>query len=198
MKKKNDIRIILASGSERRIQLLKKIGLKFKSVKHYHDENHFDLKEPVEFVLTCSKSKALSVKRKKNDLVVGADTIVYLGNEIIGKPKDKKDAIAILKKLSGKKHLVYTGLTLVYKDRIVSDYSKTLVFFKKISLKELKWYLEKASYLDKAGAYAVQDEASIFIKRIDGDFFNVVGFPISLFVRLFERITSKEFVNFLK
>jgi len=198
MKKKNDIRIVLASSSERRIQLLKKIGLEFKIVKHYHDESHFDFKKPVEFVLTCSKSKALSIKRKKNDLVIGADTIVYLGKEIIGKPRDRSDAISILKKLSGKKHLVYTGLTLVYKDRIVSGYSKTLVFLKKFSLKELEWYLEKASYLDKAGAYAVQDEASIFIKRIDGDFFNVVGFPIRLFVRLFKKITSEDIVNFLK
>lgn len=196
--KKNNIEIVLASESKRRIELLKSLGVQFKTVKHSHSENHTEVKEPTDFVLLCSYEKSKSVLKNDNQLVIGADTIVYLDGKIIGKPSDKKDGCRMLNMLSGKKHSVYTGLTLIYKNRILSDYAKTEVFFRKISNRELKWYLDNASFLDKAGGYAVQDEASIFIEKIDGDFFNVVGFPIFLFSKMFKKITKMDIFEFIR
>ncbi len=196
--KKNNIEIVLASESQRRIELLKSLGVEFKIVKHSHSENHPEVKDPVDFVILCSYEKAKSVLKNENQLLISADTIVYVDRKIVGKPLDKRDGYRIMKMLSGKKHSVYTGITLTYKDKVLSDYTKTEVFFRKIFDKELKWYLENASFLDKAGGYAVQEEASIFIERIDGDFFNVVGFPIFLFSKMFKKITKMDIFEFIK
>lgn len=196
--KKNNIEIVLASESKRRIELLKSLGVEFKTVKHSHSENHPEVKDPVDFVILCSYEKAKSVLKNDNQLLISADTIVYVDGKIVGKPLDKRDGYRMLKMLSGKRHSVYTGITLIYKDKILSDYTKTDVFFRKIFEKELKWYLKNASFLDKAGGYAVQEEASIFIERIDGDFFNVVGFPIFLFSKMFKKITKMDIFEFVR
>lgn len=196
--RKNKIEIVLASESKRRIELLKSLGVDFKISKHSHSEEHNEIKDPREFVLLCSYEKARSVVKKEEQLIIGADTIVFIDRKIIGKPVDRKDGLKMMKMLSGKKHSVYTGITLIYKNKFLSDHAKTDVYFRKISDKELKWYIENASYLDKAGGYAVQEEASMFIERIEGDFFNVVGFPIFLFSKMFRQITSRELFEFIK
>ncbi|MEO0288837.1 MAG: nucleoside triphosphate pyrophosphatase [candidate division WOR-3 bacterium] len=196
--RKNNIEIVLASESKRRIELLKSLGVDFKIAKHSHSEEHNEIKDPEKFVLLCSYEKAKSVEKKENQLIVGSDTIVFIDKTIIGKPIDKKDGLKMMRMLSGRKHSVYTGITLFYRNKILSDFAKTDVYFRKISEKELKWYIENASYLDKAGAYAVQEEASMFIEKIEGDFFNVVGFPIFLFSRMFKQITSMDLFEFIK
>lgn len=195
--KKNKIEIVLGSESKRRIELLKSIGVDFIVAKHSHSEEHIEIKDPRKFVLLCSYEKAKSVLKKENQLVIGADTIVFIDGKIIGKPKDRKDGLKMMKMLSGKKHSVYTGITLLFKNKVISNYARTDVYFRKITERELKWYIQNASYIDKAGAYAVQEEASMFVEKIDGDFFNVVGFPIFLFSKMFKEITSKDIFEYI-
>ncbi len=196
--RKNNIEIVLASESKRRIELLKSLGVDFKISKHSHSEEHNEIKDPRKFVLLCSYEKAKSVEKSENQLVIGADTIVFIDRKIIGKPTDRNDGLKMMRMLSGRKHSVYTGITLFYKNKILSDFAKTDVYFKKISDKELKWYINNASYLDKAGGYAVQEEASMFIEKIEGDFFNIVGFPIFLFTKMFKQITSIDLFEFIR
>ncbi|MEO0238233.1 MAG: nucleoside triphosphate pyrophosphatase [candidate division WOR-3 bacterium] len=190
--------IVLASESKRRIELLKSLGVDFKISNHSHSEEHNEIRDPRKFVLLCSYEKAKSVEKSENQLVIGADTIVFIDRKIIGKPTDRNDGLKMMRMLSGRKHSVYTGITLFYKNKILSDFAKTDVYFKKISDKELKWYINNASYLDKAGGYAVQEEASMFIEKIEGDFFNVVGFPIFLFTKMFKQITSIDLFEFIR
>ena len=185
------MKIILASESLRRIEMLTEMGLKFEVRKHRHTEEHFDVKSPFSFVKLCSKHKAESAVSKKDELIIGADTIVYIDKKIIGKPVSRISAKRMITLLSGKKHTVYTGLTLIYKGEIFSGVQKTDVFFRRVKSNEIDSYLDRAEYMDKAGAYAVQEEASLFIEKISGDFFNVIGFPLILFSDLFEKATGE-------
>ncbi|PIP13111.1 MAG: septum formation protein Maf [bacterium (Candidatus Stahlbacteria) CG23_combo_of_CG06-09_8_20_14_all_34_7] len=189
------MKIILASKSPRRIEILKKIGLKFTVRNHKHSEEHLNIKSPSAFVRICSKHKAESTVIREDELVIGADTIVYMEGKIIGKPISRESAKKMLKLLSGKKHIVYTGLTLIYKENEINGVQRTNVYFKKIEDREIYSYLEKAKYMDKAGAYAVQEEASLFIEKISGDFFNIVGFPVLLFSDLFEKVSGEKLYN---
>ena len=186
------MKIILASESPRRIEMMKDMGLEFSVRKHSHSENHLHVKSPSSFVRVCSRHKAESAFINDSELLIGADTIVYIEGRIIGKPDSKKSAKKMIRLLSGKKHSVYTGLTIKYRGKTVSGVEKTNVFFKTIGETEIDLYLNKASYMDKAGAYAVQEEASLFIEKISGDFFNVVGFPVMLFSKLFEKATGEK------
>lgn len=171
--------------------MLKGMGLKFSVRKHSHTEEHFDIMSPDSFVRACSLQKAKSAVKSEMELVIGADTIVYTDGEIIGKPASRTDAKKMLMKLSGKKHSVFTGLTLILGNRRVTGVQKTDVFFRNIPAGEINAYLDSADYADKAGAYAVQEEASLFIEKIEGDFFNVVGFPVLLFSMLYEEATGE-------
>ena len=118
----------------------------------------------------------------ENGIVITADTIVVLNDEIIGKPQNKIDAKNILQKLSGKKHVVYTGFSLINKteNKVITDFSKTKVYFKELSLKEIIDYISTGSPMDKAGAYGIQDDfGAVFVKKIEGCYYNVLGFPVS-------------------
>lgn len=170
--------------------MLREMGIDFEIRKHKHSEKHFEVKNPISFVKVCSKYKAQSAVANRDELVIGADTIVFVEGKIIGKPSSKKSAKEMITLLSGKKHSVYTGLTLICNGRVVTGVQKTDVYFREICPAEIDAYLESADYMDKAGAYAVQEEASLFIERISGDFFNVVGFPVLLFSLLFEEATG--------
>ncbi len=173
-------KIILASNSPRRKELLKQIGLTIKIMVSNVDEKN-NSTSPVNYVKVLSVRKTKTVAKKvKNAIVIGADTIVVLKNEIIGKPKNKQEAIKFLKKLSGKTHLVITGFTILdtKTNKIISKVVKTKVTFKKLTEDEIKAYVNSSNVLDKAGAYAIQDKAGAFIKEIKGDYFNIVGLPI--------------------
>lgn len=176
--------IILASSSPRRRELLKKLKLKFKIIKPSIHEKKFlkKIKNNNPYTIACflAYEKARSVAKKiKSDVILGADTIVVLKNEIIGKPKNIKDAVKILKKLSGTTHRVITGVALInsktFNSIVFSDTS--YVSFKKLRIKDILDYIKNNNVMDKAGAYAIQEGADPFIKKIKGSYDNVVGLP---------------------
>lgn len=182
--------IILASSSPRRRNLLKKTGLKFKVVESKFDEK-IDLKsklKPHELVKKLSFKKAKIVaKNHKNSIIIGADTIVFLKGKILGKPKDKEDAKRMLEILSGKTHVVVTGFTIIDTElnKTVTKSIETKVSIKKLSDQEIDGYITTKEPFGKAGAYAIQEKGSIFIEKVEGDFFNAVGLPIySLMIEL--------------
>jgi septum formation protein len=125
---------------------------------------------------------------KPDALILGMDTLVVLGNRVLGKPESRADAARMLRALSGRSHLVVTAIALKYRDRLVTGAETTKVHFRKIDRSEMDWYLNSGEYLDKAGAYGIQGLARIFVKRIVGCYFNVVGFPIFCFQRTLRRL----------
>jgi septum formation protein len=182
--------VILASASPRRAELLKKIVKDFKVVVSGFDESKLDHCDPVAFAKKASYEKARDVaSRNFYSIVIGADTIVVNEGVIYGKPKDLKEAKAMLKELSGKTHLVITGVTLFRNGRSVTGHAQTEVTFKKLSEKDIDDYLKDKHVLDKAGSYAIQEIGDKFVKKIKGDRDNVVGLPVALLkemLRLFQ------------
>lgn len=176
--------IILASGSPRRQEILKNIGLNFTVVKSDAEESVDERLEPSLCAMQLSLLKAASVAKTKGKdaLIIGADTIVVSPDgEILGKPKDYDDAKAMLYNLSGKKHSVITGVSVVraFDAKSESFFVSTDVYFKKLTETEILWYLATKEPFDKAGAYGIQGLGAILIEKISGDYFNVVGLPIS-------------------
>lgn len=193
------MRIILASQSPRRTGILSDAGMDHVTVSHRFNESALQFKNPSQFVKECAYGKAHSIADKyTDDLIIGADTIVYCKREIIGKPKNRKDAEYILNKLSGRTHYVYSGLCIIYSQKHITDYVKTAVTFHKLSNDEINKYLDNADYMDKAGAYAIQEHASMFIERVSGDYFNIVGFPLTCFRKMFYNITSKRYYEYIQ
>ena len=192
------MKLILASDSQRRKDLLSHMGFEFSAVRHRFDEESVLTDNPSAFVEECSLKKAESVCDDfPNDIIVGSDTVVYMGGSIIGKPVSVDEAEDMLREFSGRQHYVYTGITLIYQKRAITKNIVTSVKFKIIDEGELQWYLSNADYMDKAGAYAIQKEASFFIEAIDGDYFNIVGFPVRLFSQMLKEITGEEFYEFI-
>lgn len=176
--------IILASGSPRRKEILKNIGIDFTVVKSDAEENVQNGLKPCLTAMSLSLLKAADVAKTQgeNALVIGADTIVVSPDgEIMGKPKDKDDAIRMLKSLSAKKHSVITGVSVVraFDAKTTSFYAETEVFFKNLTDTEILWYIATKEPFDKAGAYGIQGLGSLLIEKISGDYFNVVGLPVS-------------------
>ena len=177
-----NIPIYLASKSPRRKVLLDQLNLKFNVFSVECDES-LKLNEPfIQAVKRLSLVKLEAAKKiHNNGIIITADTLVVLNNEIIGKPKSKKDAYRILKKLSDNTHKVYTGFSVynALKNITITDYEKTLVTFKKLSDKEITNYVKTGSPLDKAGAYGIQDDfGAVFVKKINGCYNNVMGLPL--------------------
>ncbi|HSA83932.1 MAG TPA: Maf family protein [Patescibacteria group bacterium] len=173
--------IILASSSPRRKRLLEQIGLSFEIVPSNVEEVinlQLSLREQAES-LALQKAQAVAAKVEEG-IVLGADTLVALGNEIIGKPKDSQDAKRILKKLRGRQHIVVTGFVLIDKEnnRTIIKSVETKVWFRKFSSEEIEAYVARENLMDKSGAYAITGLAAIFIEKIEGDFYNVVGLPL--------------------
>jgi len=180
--------LILASKSPRRIELLKKYGIPFKIVPAgIREKNSF--KKPELVVRDLSYRKALAVAANYPDRpVLGADTIVYCRKKILGKPRNKKDALRLLRTQNGTWQKVFTGITLIWleKDIFITEHEVSACLARKFSEKEL---LELAGrHLDKAGAYAVQDKNDYFIKKIEGRFDNVVGFPMNIVRKFLKKI----------
>lgn len=179
----SNIPIYLASKSPRRRKLLKQLGIKFKAFSVNLNEEVLDGEHPVRTVKRLAEHKLqLALKKINRGIIITADTIVVLNHEIIGKPKNKKDAFNILSKLSGKTHEVYTGfvvLNTINKKKIVS-YEKTKVTFRDLTKKEIIDYIKTKSPMDKAGAYGIQDDfGAVFVKKINGCYYNVVGLPLA-------------------
>lgn len=179
---KTDIPIILASNSPRRKKLLNQLNLNFEILKIEIDESPKNGEKPVRLVKRLASKKLEKAKEKvKEGIIITADTIVVLNGKVINKPVDKKDAAKILKLLSGRTHTVYTGFAVYNSKRkkTIVDYEKTLVVFRKMTTAEIKDYIATGSPMDKAGAYGIQDDfGAVFVKKINGCYYNVVGLPL--------------------
>ncbi len=175
--------IYLASRSPRRKKLLQQMNLNFKVITVDIDESRKGKESPLRMVKRLAGDKLESAKDQiKEGIIITADTTVALGDEILAKPEDENDAKRMLRKLSGKTHIVYTGFALhnSQTDRTIIDYEKTLVTFRNITRREIDDYVKTGSPMDKAGAYGIQDDfGAVFVKKINGDYYNVVGLPIS-------------------
>lgn len=184
-------KIILASGSLQRQALLKQIGLKFKVIKSNVKEKRRITKSAARLVKDNAFAKARDVAKKLNSgVVIGCDTIVVADKKIIGKPKNLADAKKILKFLSRRPQWVYTGLAAIDIDnkKTFTDFDKTKVFMNRLSDKEMAGYFKKVSPLDKAGAFDIQRYGGLFINRIEGCFYNVVGFPLAKLYRMLKKV----------
>ncbi|MGM9531163.1 Maf family protein [Intestinibacter sp.] len=174
--------IILASASPRRKEILQNTKLKFEVQKSEIEEEVFEEESPESMVVRLAYEKAFDVAQKNRDkLVIGADTIVVLGNEVLGKPKDEKEAFDMIQKLSNKTHRVITGISLINlkKGIVINDYQVSYVTFKDLSEDSIKDYINTKESLDKAGGYGIQGYGALLVEGIQGDYFNIVGLPIS-------------------
>lgn len=193
------VKVILASGSPRRRELFGQIGIEFTVIKSDAEEM-ITKTVPEEVVMELAMQKAAAVKEQlseadfscKETLIVGADTIVVSEGKILGKPRDEKDALKILMSLSGKEHLVFTGVRGIYVDqngKIDEEKSfcfaeETVVIMYPFLKEEAEAYIRTKEPMDKAGAYGIQGKGAVLVKEIRGDYNNVVGFPLAAFFRL--------------
>ena len=189
---KTNLPIYLASKSPRRKKLLEQVNLTFNVIPVETPEVFRKGERPVNAVRRIALEKLEAAKEIiKEGIIITADTIVVVHGKIIGKPSDKHDAIRMLKKLSGKTHIVYTGFSVHNSATkiTITDYEKTYVTFRKLNVNEIKEYVEKGSPLDKAGAYGIQDDyGAVFIKKINGCYYNVVGLPLTKVFQTLLRI----------
>ena len=186
---------VLASCSERRKKLLIQVGLDFIVKDSKVEEINLSGFHPIKLVKLNSVNKSRTVAQKiKGEVVIGADTIVVLGKRVLGKPASEKEAIKYLKMLSGKKHVVYTGFNVIdtKNGKEIFGFEKTTVQFRKLSSDEINYYVRNHKPFDKAGSYGIQDDfGCLFIEKITGDYYNVVGLPlVKLFVTL-RKLLSK-------
>ncbi|MGD8338905.1 MAG: Maf family protein [Desulfobacterales bacterium] len=176
-----DPRLILASKSPRRRYLLKQAGLTFTVIPGNFDERTVPMSSPPEYVRKLAESKAVDVARRyPNSWVIGADTMVSIGDRILGKPVSDNDARGMLQRLSDRIHQVYTGYCICRRseNRLYSDTVMTDVRFKALTADEIAWYIQTREPFDKAGAYAIQGLGTFLVKSINGSYTNVVGLPI--------------------
>ena len=182
----NNYKIILASQSPRRAEIMRMIGVKFKveSSNIYEEVNQKI--EQNEIAINISKAKAEKISHKyPNNIIIGADTIVVLNKEIFGKPKNINESKKMLKALSGNSHKVITGVTIMNKKLgILKTFSEmTEVFVREIPTKKIEYYLRNFNTLDKAGGYGIQEWFSVWIEKINGCYYNVMGLPVSKFYK---------------
>ena len=183
-------KIILASRSKARQKLLRQIGLKFQAVSSHVKEDSSPRPDCADLVIANALAKAkAAAKRFSSGVVIGADTIVLAGERIIGKPKNISDAFKTLKLLSRAPQLVYTGIAVVDIDhrKIFSDFEMTKIYMYRLTDKQIRNYFKKVSPLDKAGSFDIQGLGSIFIDRIEGCFYNVVGLPLAKLAKLLKK-----------
>ncbi|HEX7415717.1 MAG TPA: Maf family protein [Smithellaceae bacterium] len=188
--------LILASASPRRQELLRFVGLKFKTIPAHLNEDYSEGESPREHVQRLSQDKAIVIAKKyPNAVVLGADTIVVIDKSILGKPENKYQARKMLRKLSGREHKVFTGFTIAH---VASKIKQTKVIqsavkFKTISAAELEWYIACDEPYDKAGGYALQGRGAYFIQSIRGSYTNVIGLPLC---EVLETLKKLEAISF--
>jgi len=173
--------MILASKSARRRYLLKQAGLSFSVIPSDFDESSVPVTNPDNYVKVLAESKAIDISDKyPESWIIGADTVVVIGGQILGKPISRSDAREMLKRLSGQTHLVLTGYCICCKakNRFFSETIKTEVLFKNLTDQEIEWYIHTKEPFDKAGAYAIQGLGTFLVKSVNGSYTNVVGLPV--------------------
>jgi len=190
-------KIILASGSPRRRELLEQIGIEFEVCVSKAPESTSRTK-PVEVVkeLSYEKAKAVYNDGHSSDIVIGADTVVYLDEKILGKPKDEKQCRQMLKSIAGRSHKVYTGVTILWKEpsggmHVLSFCETTKVRVFPMTDKEIDDYIASGDPMDKAGAYGIQGPFARYIEGVEGDYNNVVGLPVA---RLYRELSAHKFI----
>ncbi len=191
-------RLVLASNSPRRRELLKNCGYAFEVIPSECDENITEKLTTQETVIELAKRKALAVLEDNRDAVVlGCDTVVAVDGEILGKPSDREEAFKMLTALSGKKHIVASGVCIADKDRCECFENTTEVEFYPLTAETVESYLDTGEYSDKAGAYGIQGYGSVLVKEIKGDYFSVMGLPVSQCARVLAQfgIDGKTKVN---
>lgn len=187
------MKIILASASERRQELLKRLISDFDVITSDFDENKVDFRGSIdEYVKEIALGKAMDVRKRvsENSIIISADTVVALDNKILGKPKDEKEAFKMLKSLQGRTHFVYSGVVVINnKDNIVIQKSQaTKVKFSNMSDEEIFQYINTKEPMDKAGAYGIQGIGGVFVEGIEGCYYNVVGLPLNLLRSILKEI----------
>ena len=186
----DNLKLVLASGSSRREEILEGLDLKFTVVPSKLDESKFENDDPIELVKTLAEEKAKSVSKLVEDaLVIAADTIIVYENEVLGKPEKKSEARRTLKMLNGDKHQVITALTVMNSQskKFYSVENITDVKMMELSEEEIKTYVETGEPLDKAGSYAIQGLGGLFIEEIKGSFYSVMGLPIHQLAKLLDK-----------
>ncbi len=186
-------KLILASASPRRIELLQLMGLCFEVLPSGIDEVFQRGETPREHVLRLSEEKALAVARRHpEDWVLGADTIVIIAGEVLGKPGSVAEAREMLEKLSGREHEVFTGFSIVRQKTgiLIREVVESSVLFREITSDEMEWYIGSHEPYDKAGAYAVQGMGAFFIREIRGSYTNVMGLPLCEVVDALKRVSA--------
>ena len=180
-------KIILASDSPRRHELMKSAGFSFDIIPAQKEEIIQENAAPKEAVIVLALQKAKEVFALNPDcIIIGADTIVAIDGEILGKPRDKAEAFAMLKKLSGRTHSVFTGVAICETNRNETFAEQTKVEFYDLSDDEINAYIETREPFDKAGAYGIQGKGSLLIKSISGDYYNIMGLPIAKLSRILQ------------
>jgi len=182
-------KIVLASKSPRRAEILTAVGWEFEAIAANIDETRMESEDAVSYVRRLAQTKAETVAQRTSHRgpVLGADTVVVVDGEILGQPRDDEDACRMLKLLRGKWHEVVTGVALMRTgptSQVLIDHETTRVRFCEMSAGEIDWYVSTGEPSDKAGAYAIQGKGGIFIEEIQGDYFNIVGLPIRLLYEL--------------
>ncbi len=188
-------KLILASQSPRRREIMKFVDLDFDVIPSDCDEN-IEYSSPADMVskLSFLKANDIAKKIKKEDsegeyLVIGSDTTVYFEGEILGKPKNEEDAFNMLKRMSGKTHIVYTGVTVIdtFSNKTETFFEETKVTFWDVTDEEIKEYIATGDPMDKAGAYGVQGRGAFIVKKVEGDYFTVVGLPIAHLLQVLKK-----------
>lgn len=178
-----DKNIVLASSSNRRKELLTRLGIKYTSMPSKIDEDGYDYEHPEKLVQELSLAKASNVANVVEDaLIIAADTVVAHDNKVLGKPKDEEDAKRMLQLLENDKHEVFTGLALISANDEMHflDYDVTEVFMRKVEEEEIERYIKTGEPMDKAGSYGIQGKGGIFVNKIIGSYFTVMGLPVHM------------------
>ena len=185
-------RLVLASKSPRRLEILQTVGWEFEAIAANVDETRYESEDAVSYVKRLAQTKAETVASKlRGGLVLGADTVVVIGEEILGQPRDDEEARRMLSLLSGRWHAVLTGVALVRCGQppyALVEHETTRVRFSEMSIAEIDWYVSTGEPKGKAGAYAIQGKGALFIEEIQGDYFNVVGLPVRLAYEMSHKI----------
>ena len=179
--------LILASGSPRRLELIKMIGIEdFKVIPDTTVEEISPGLSPEQTVcnIALQKAKNVSLSCDYGDIIIAADTLVYLDGRPLGKPDGPESALAMLRELSGRRHTVYTGVAILRNGTHITVAEATDVYFREMSENEMAAYVESGEPMDKAGSYAAQGRGAVFVERVEGDFFNVMGLPLCRLVMM--------------
>lgn len=186
------MKVILASKSPRRVEILEKIVKEFEVVQSNFDENTIDFKGDIEkYVKDLSRNKAIEVSKRLNEpsIVIAADTVVFQDGKVLEKPKNEEDAFSMLSSLSGNTHKVYSGICLIntYDDTVVTDCDCTEVRFSELNPRQIRNYINSGEPMDKAGAYGIQGLGGAFVEGIKGCYYNFMGLPLNKLYKALEN-----------